>query len=98
MAFKRQELREILGEAYTDDIGTKLVNLHRGVIDPLRDELDTAKNDVARYKTEADKVPDLEKRSKILRAARTTRKNTRTNTPPLKTTRSRYCRMLRPPK
>ena len=64
MAFKRQELREILGEAYTDDIGTKLVNLHRGVIDPLRDELDTAKNDVARYKTEADKVPDLEKRLK----------------------------------
>ena len=61
MAFKRQEIREILGEAYTDDIATKLVELHRGVVDPLKDDLDAAKRDATKYKTEADKVPGLQK-------------------------------------
>ena len=61
MAFKRAEIREILGEAYTDEIATKLVELHRGVVDPLKDELDTAKRDATKYKTEADKVPGLQK-------------------------------------
>lgn len=61
MAFKRQEIREILGEAYTDDIATKLVELHRGVVDPLKDDLDAAKRDVTKYKTEAEKVPGLQK-------------------------------------
>ena len=60
-SFKRAEIREILGEAYTDDIATKLVELHRGVVDPLKDELDTAKRDAAKYKTEAEKVPGLQK-------------------------------------
>ena len=58
-SFKRAEIREILGEAYTDDIAAKLVELHRGVVDPLKDELDTAKRDATRYKAEADKVPGL---------------------------------------
>ena len=61
MAFKRQEIREILGEAYTDDIATKLVELHRGVVDPLKDDLDAAKRDATKYKAEADKVPGLQK-------------------------------------
>ena len=61
MAFKRQEIREILGEAYTDEIATKLVELHRGVVDPLKDDLDAAKRDATKYKTEADKVPGLQK-------------------------------------
>ena len=61
MAFKRAEIREILGEAYTDDIATKLVELHRGVVDPLKDDLDAAKRDATRYKAEAEKVPGLEK-------------------------------------
>ncbi len=61
MAFKRQEIREILGEAYTDDIATKLVELHRGVVDPLKDDLDAAKRDATRYKAEAEKVPGLQK-------------------------------------
>lgn len=61
MAFKRAEIREILGEAYTDDVATKLVNLHRGVVDPLVDELETAKRDVTKYKTEAEKLPGLQK-------------------------------------
>ena len=60
-SFKRAEIREILGEAYTDDIAAKLVELHRGVVDPLKDELDVAKMDATKYKTEADKVPGLQK-------------------------------------
>ena len=60
-SFKRAEIREILGEAYTDDIAAKLVELHRGVVDPLKDELDAAKRDATKYKTEADKVPGLQK-------------------------------------
>lgn len=61
MAFKREEIRKILGDAYTDEIATGLVNLHRGVVDALKDELDTAKQETARLKTEADKVPGLQK-------------------------------------
>lgn len=61
MSFKREELREILGDAATEETITKLVKLHRTVVDPLTDELDTAKRDAAKYKTQADKVPDLQR-------------------------------------
>lgn len=61
MAFKRAEIREILGEAYTDEIATKLITLHRTVVDPMKDDLDSANRDVTRYKAEADKVPNLQK-------------------------------------
>lgn len=61
MAFKREEIRNILGDAYTDDIGTKLVALHRGVVDPLKDDLDNAKRDAERYKKDAEKLPDVQK-------------------------------------
>ena len=61
MGFKIAEIREILGEAYTDDIGKKLVTLHRSVVDPLLDDLDSAKRDATKFKTEADKVPGLQK-------------------------------------
>ena len=61
MSFKREEIREILGEAYTDDIATKLVGLHRTVVDPLKDQLDDAKRDATKYKAEADKVPGMQK-------------------------------------
>ena len=60
MAFKREELREALGEAYTDEIAGKLITLHRSVVDPIKDQLDDAKRDVTKYKTEADKVPGLQ--------------------------------------
>lgn len=66
MSFKREELREILGEAYTDDIATKLINQHRTVVDPLKDQLDDAKRDTTKYKTEAEKVPGLEQQIKDL--------------------------------
>lgn len=61
MGFKIAEIREILGEAYTDDVGKKLVSLHRSVVDPLLDDLDSAKRDATKYKAEADKVPGLQR-------------------------------------
>ena len=66
MSFKREEIREILGEAYTDDIAGKLISLHRTVVDPIKDQLDDAKRDATRYKAEADKVPGLEQKVKDL--------------------------------
>ena len=59
MSFKREEIREILGEAYNDDIATKLIGLHRTVVDPIKDQLDDAKRDATKDKTEAEKVPGL---------------------------------------
>ena len=64
MSFKREELREILGEAYTDDIASKLIGLHRTVVDPIKDQLDDAKRDATKYKTEAEKVPGLQQKIK----------------------------------
>ena len=66
MSFKREEIREILGEAYTDDIAGKLIGLHRTVVDPIKDQLDDAKRDATKYKAEADKVPGLEQKVKDL--------------------------------
>ena len=60
MAFTREELRKIIGEAYTDDIGKAIVQLHRGVLDPLKDDLDSAKADAAKWQKQAEKVPTLE--------------------------------------
>ena len=62
MSFKREELREILGEAYTDEIASKLIGLHRTVVDPIKDQLDDAKRDATKYKTEAEKVPGLQQK------------------------------------
>lgn len=61
MAFTRAEIREALGEAYTDEIAGKLITMHRSVVDPIKDELDGAKRDATKYKAEADKVPGLQK-------------------------------------
>ena len=56
MAFGRTDLREALGDAYTDDIAKKLINLHRGVVDPLKDDLDSAKRESDKWKKEAEKL------------------------------------------
>lgn len=66
MSFKISEIRDILGEAFTDDIAKKLVALHRTVVDPLLDHVEEAKHDATKYKTEADKVPGLEQKVKDL--------------------------------
>ena len=62
MGFSRTELREILGEAHTDEIASKLINLHRSVLDPIKDDLDSVKRDVAKWQKEAEKIPDLQKK------------------------------------
>lgn len=61
MAFTRAEIREALGEAYTDEIAGKLITMHRSVVDPIKDDLDGAKRDATKYKAEAEKVPGLQK-------------------------------------
>ena len=60
MAFGRSDLREILGDAYTDEIAKKIITLHRGVVDPLRDDLDNEKKLSEKYKTEAEKLPGIQ--------------------------------------
>lgn len=52
--FTRADIRAIIGEGCTDDMENKLIALHLGVVDPLKD-------DVQRYKTDADKLPGLQK-------------------------------------
>ena len=59
--FTRGFIREVLGEAHTYEIATKLAERHRGILDPIKDQLDEAKRDVTKYKTEAEKVPGLQK-------------------------------------
>ena len=45
--FTRADLRRILGEAHTEDIENQIVALHLGVVDPLKDQIATYKNDEA---------------------------------------------------
>lgn len=61
MSFKREEIRGILGDAYTDDIAKGLISLHRSVVDPLKDQLDDAKQEATRYKAAADRLPEVQK-------------------------------------
>lgn len=61
MAFTRSEVRNILGDARTDEIENKLVALHLGVVDALKDERDTLKAERDRLKVEADKLPGVQK-------------------------------------
>jgi len=62
MAFTRAEIRDILGEAHTDEIASKLINLHRSVLDPIRDDLDSEKRASAKWRQEAEKLPELQKK------------------------------------
>lgn len=52
--FTRAELRNILGDAHTEEIENKLIALHLGVVDPMKDQIN-------QYKAEADKVEELTK-------------------------------------
>ena len=60
--FTRAEIRNILGEAHTDDLENRLIALHLGVVDPLKDQLQT-------YKTDAEKLPAVQKELDDLKAA-----------------------------
>lgn len=60
--FTRAEIRNILGEACTEEIENRLVALHLGVVDPLKDEL-------TKYKADAEKLPGVQKELDDLKAA-----------------------------
>jgi hypothetical protein len=59
--FTRAEIRKIIGESCTDEIENQLVALHLGVVDPLKD-------DVTRYKADAEKLPSVQKELDDLKA------------------------------
>ena len=60
--YTRAEIRNILGDAHTEDIENRLIALHLGVVDPLKDQLQT-------YKTDAEKLPAVQKELDDLKAA-----------------------------
>lgn len=60
--FTRAEIRNILGEACTEEIENRLVALHLGVVDPLKDDL-------TKYKSDAEKLPSVQKELDDLKAA-----------------------------
>lgn len=60
--FTRSDIRAIVGEVCNDEIENKLIALHLGVVDPLKD-------DVTRYKADADKLSDVQKELNDLKAA-----------------------------
>lgn len=59
--FTRKELREIIGEACTDEIENKIMALHLGVVDPMKDDL-------ANYKAKADTLDTVTKERDELKA------------------------------
>ena len=59
--FARAEIRKIIGEACTDEMENALIALHLGVVDPLKDELNTMKADAA-------KIEELQKEVEKLNA------------------------------
>lgn len=62
--FTRAEIRRIIGESCTDEMENSIIAMHIGVVDPLKDELQTAKADAA-------KVADLEKEIERLKTLNT---------------------------
>ena len=60
--YTRAEVRSILGDAHTEDIENRLIALHLGVVDPLKDQIQT-------YKADADKLPTVQKELDDLKAA-----------------------------
>lgn len=60
--FTRAEIRNILGDACTEEIENRLVALHLGVVDPLKDDL-------TKYKADAEKLPSVQKQVDDLKAA-----------------------------
>ena len=60
--FTRAEIRNILGDTCTEEIENRLVALHLGVVDPLKDDL-------TKYKADAEKLPGVQKELDDLKAA-----------------------------
>lgn len=61
--FTRAEIRNIIGDACTDEMENRLVALHLGVVDPLKD-------DVARCKADSERLPTVQKELDDLKAAK----------------------------
>lgn len=60
-SFTRAEIRSILGDAHNDDIENKLIALHLGVVDPLKDSLQ-------RYRADAEKLPGVQQELDAIKA------------------------------
>ena len=60
--FTRAEIRNILGDAHTDEIENRLIAVHLAVVDPLKDDLQ-------RYKADAEKLPGVQQELDNLKAA-----------------------------
>lgn len=60
--FTRADIRRILGDAHTDEIENQIIALHLGVVDPLKDQITTYKND-------AEKLPVVQKELDDMKAA-----------------------------
>ena len=58
--FARAEIRKIIGENCTDEMETALIALHHSIVDEVKDQLDAAKAETAKYKAEADKLPGVQ--------------------------------------
>lgn len=61
--FTRAEVRKAVGEVCTDEIENALIALYLGAVDPIKDELQ-------RYKTDAEKLPTVQKELDDLKAAK----------------------------
>lgn len=60
--FSRADVRSILGDAHTEEMENRLVALHLGVVDPLKDQLQA-------YKADAEKLQAVQKELDDLKAA-----------------------------
>lgn len=59
--FGRADVRKIIGEACTDEMETAILALHHSIVDEIRDQLDAANAETAKYKAEAEKLPGIQK-------------------------------------
>lgn len=59
--FTRSEIRRIVGEHCTDEIENALINLHLGVVDSIKDELDEAKAEVGKITALNEQIAELSK-------------------------------------
>jgi len=60
--FTRDMIRSILGDAHTDEIENRLIAAHLAVVDPLKDDLQ-------KYKADAEKLPGVQKELDDLKTA-----------------------------
>lgn len=59
--YTRKEIREIIGESCTEEMENRLMAMHLGVVDPMKD-------DIARYKADADKLGEVQTELDALKA------------------------------